>query len=121
MAFVPDKKSSFVPDKKSSFVPDEKASVGSVLTQLAIGAGNAAAYGVPELLDKKDFDKLASSNPINRFARGTGTAFGTALGLPGIAFKIGSKIALKGTAKLMPKIIESASKGSRYAKAALEG
>lgn len=97
------------------------ASASGILSQFAIGAGNAAAFNVPELLNKKDFDKLASNSPVERVARGTGTFVGSAVGLPALAFKIGSKIALKGTAKIVPKIMAEANKGSQVAKAMVEG
>lgn len=94
-------------------------SIEGVLGQFAIGAGNAAAFSVPELLYKKEFDKLASSSPVERVARGVGTTAGTVVGLPQMAFKVGEKIALKGIAKILPNLNKAATTGSQVAKSAL--
>ena len=109
-------------DKQSSGrVVFDKPSIGGASKQFLIGAGNSAAFNVPELVNKQFFDELESPHISERIARGAGTAVGSVVGLPGLAFKIGSKIALKGIAKVAPKIVANADKGSKVAKAMIEG
>ena len=121
MPFVADKPSTFTPDKKqSSFEPDGP-SVLSASKQFFIGAGNSAAFNVPEMVNKKGFDELASPHITDQVARGMGTAVGSVVGLPGVAFKVGSKIALKGMTKMAPKMVAGANKQSLATKAIVEG
>ena len=121
MPFVADKKSSFVPDKKSSFVPDEEQSSFGAEKQFLIGLGNSAAFGVPELVAKKDFKALESQVPSERFARGLGTTIGSVVGAPGLVFKAGSKLALKGISKIAPQIAKGATTATALQKAMVGG
>lgn len=115
----------FDPPQKSSNVVenlfDEKPSTLGMLGQFAIGAGNALAFSVPEFLNKKEFDSLKSESGVERIARGAGTAVGSTVGLPGLVYKAGSKVAAKAAAKLIPELMSKSSKGVAIANEAIKG
>lgn len=89
--------------------------------QFFIGAANSTLWSVPELTHKEQFDQLESPYPEERIARGVGTAVGSVIGLPGVAWKMGSKLATKGIAKLAPEMVKVGVKASPMAKAIVEG
>lgn len=114
----------FVDEAPLENMRDSKTTLGGLATQFAIGAGNAAAFSVPELAANEEFEKLTSDDATERFARGAGTVVGSVVGVPGLVVKLGSKLALKGLAKSAPKFVrlaqlaDRARKGTNVAKMA---
>src|SRR3990167_4950729 len=109
--------------KKLDLEPVSGPSSGGLAKQFFIGLGNSAAFNIPEATMGKNFKELESSDPIERIARGTGTAVGFVqpFGLPALLGKVSTKIAAKGLIKVAPKFVKAATSSSKTVQAMTEG